>query len=65
MLIEKAKCKTVNATYEVYDDYAKPYSPEEKAKIEKKCSEIVMRHYAKEIAKEQDTAWGLYKRTSY
>ena len=56
MLIEKVKCKTVNATYEVHDDYAKPYSPEEKERIEKRCSEILMRYYAEKMAKEQSTA---------
>lgn len=56
MLIERVKCKTVNATYEVYDDYAKPYSAEEKARIEKRCTEIIARDYARKAAKEQDTA---------
>lgn len=51
MLIEKGKCKTVNATYEIWDDAAKPFSEEEKSKIEERCAEIVLPHKIRSIAK--------------
>lgn len=60
MMIEREKCKTVNAEYEVWDDYAKAFTEKNKKEIEKRCAEIMMGYYASKKALEnKDTTWGL------
>lgn len=55
MLVKTIKCHEVNATVEIYDDFAQPYTAEGQKKIEDNCARIILHNYAKKTA-EKNTA---------